>query len=84
MKLKAVPAVAVVGAVTAKCVAAAALTETLLLVPVTETVTVSVAVRVCVPEVLSVALKVPSPLVSVLSAGNTAWPSPLVKWAVPV
>jgi len=46
-------------------------------------VTVSVAVMVCVPAVLSVALKVLLPLVKVLLAGKTAWPSPLVKRTVP-
>ena len=54
-----------------------------LLVPVIELVAVSVAVIVWLPAVFSVALKVPVPLVSVLLAGRTAWPSLLVKWTVP-
>ncbi len=37
-----------------------------------------------VPAVASVALNEPAPPVSVLSAGNTAWASELVKWMVPV
>ena len=52
--------------------------------PVIELVTVSVAVIVWLPAVLSVALKVPVPLVKVLLAGRTAAPSVLVKWTVPV
>src|SRR6476619_4412722 len=53
------------------------------LVPVMAALTVSVPVMVCGPAVLSVALKLPAPLVSVLLAGNTAPPSVLVKWTVP-
>ncbi len=48
-------------------------------VPVMLVVVVSVAVIVWLPEVLSVAEKVPTPLVSVLSAGSTALASVLVK-----
>src|SRR5437588_779084 len=47
-------------------------------------VTVSVAVIVWLPAVLSVALKVPTPLASGELAGRTAWPSVLVKWTVPM
>ena len=46
MKLNAEPAVAEAGALTVKCVAAAALTVMLLDVPVIEELTVSVAVMV--------------------------------------
>ena len=84
VKLKAVPAVALLGALTLKCVAAAALTATALLAPVIEMVTVSVAVSAWLPAVLRVALKVPVPFVSVLSLGRTAWPSLLVKCTVPL
>ena len=63
--------------------AAAALTAMVLLVPVIELVTVSVAVIVWLPAVFRVALKVPAPLVRVLLAGRVAWPSLLVKWTVP-
>ena len=70
------------GALTTKWVAGA-VTLMPLLVPVIELVTVSVAVIVCVPEVFSVALKVPVPLLSVLLAGSDAVPSLLVKWTVP-
>jgi hypothetical protein len=52
-------------------------------VPVIEAVTVSVAVIVWPPVVLSVAEKVPVPFVSVEFAGSTAWLSVLVKCAVP-
>ena len=84
VKLKAVPAVALAGALTAKCVAAAAFTAMVLLVPVIDEVVVSVAVSVWLPAVFKVAVKVPTPLVSVEFAGSTAWPSLLVKWTVPV
>ena len=70
---------AVLGVLTVKCVAAAALTAMVLLVPVMELVAVSVALRVWLPAVLSVALKVPTPLVSVLFDGSMAAPSLLVK-----
>ena len=46
VKLKAVPAVALLGALTAKCVAAAALTLIVLLVPVMLLVVASVALMV--------------------------------------
>ena len=52
--------------------------------PVIELVTVSVAVTDCVPAVLRVTLKVPTPSVRVASAGRTAAGSELVKWTVPV
>ena len=84
VRVKAEPAVALAGALTAKWVAAAALTAMLLLVPVMPGLTVSVAVIVWLPAVLSVALKLPVPLVNVLLAGKVAWPSLLVNWTVPV
>ncbi len=83
MKLNDVPAVAVVGALTLKCVAAAAATAIVLLVPVIEEVVVSVAVMVWLPAVSKVTLKVPTPLVSVASAGKDAPASLLVKCTVP-
>ena len=52
--MNAVPAVAVDGALTEKCVAAAEPTKIDPLVPVIALVTVSVAVTVCPPEVLRV------------------------------
>src|SRR5436190_190381 len=52
-------------------------------VPVIEDVAVSVAVRVCDPDVLSVTENVPAPLVSVELAGSTASPSVDVKCTVP-
>ena len=55
-----------------------------LLVPVILLETVSVAVMVWLPAVLSVILNVPTPLVSVEVLGSTAWPSLLVKWMVPL
>jgi hypothetical protein len=51
--------------------------------PVIEGVAVSVAVIVCAPAVFNVAEKFPTPFVSVELAGSTAWPSVLVKCAVP-
>ena len=83
VRLKALPAVAEAGALTVKCVAAAADTVIVPLVPVIELVTVSVAVMVWLPPVASVALNVPVPLLSVELAGNTAEPSLLVKCTVP-
>ena len=70
--LKALPAVALAGVVTPKCVAAAAVTAIELLVPVTEALPVSVPVMVRLPAVLRVALKVPAPLVKMLSSGSVA------------
>ena len=78
-----VPAVALAGALTLKCVAAAALTATAPLVPVMELVTVSVAVRVWLPAVLRVAVKVPAPLVRVALTGSTACPWLQLKRTVP-
>jgi hypothetical protein len=80
----AIPAVADAGALTLKCVTAAALTAIGPLVPVIDAVTVSVAVIVWLPAVSSVALNVPTPLVSVEFAGNTAAPSELVKCTIPL
>jgi len=71
------------GAATRRWVAAAGFTAIALLVPVIEALTESVAVIVRLPEVLSVALNVPTPLVSVELAGNVAAGSELVKWTVP-
>jgi hypothetical protein len=51
--------------------------------PVIEAVTVSVAVMDWLPTVFSVAENVPVPFVSIELAGSTAWPSVLVKCAVP-
>jgi hypothetical protein len=53
-------------------------------VPVMLEVTVSVAVRVCVPAVKNVAEKLPVPLVSVEFEGRVAWVSDEVKCTVPV
>ena len=58
-------------------------TATKLEVPVIDELTVSVAVSVCPPAVLSVAENVPVPLASVAFAGSDAFPSLLVKWTVP-
>jgi hypothetical protein len=82
--LNAVPLAAVAGATTVKCVAAAALTVIVGDVPVIDGVTVSVAVTVRAPEVLSIAENVPTPFVSVAFAGSVACPSLLVKCTVPV
>jgi hypothetical protein len=85
VKLIAVPEVAVAGAVTEKCVAAAdAPTVIVPEVPVIVAVTVSVAVIVCAPAVFNVAENVPVPFASVALAGNVAAPSLLVKCTAPV
>ncbi len=83
IKLRAVPAVAVAGAVTEKWGAAAALILIEFEVPMIEAVAVSVAVMVWLPIVLSVAEKVAVPFVSVELAGRAAWLSVLVKCTVP-
>ena len=86
--LTAVPALAAAGALTANLapveVMPAALTVMSPEAPVAEVFTVSVAATVCVPAVFSVTAKVPVLLVSVLSAGRTAAPSPEVTCTVPV
>ena len=83
MKLNAEPAVALAGALTAKCVTAAALTVIEFDVPVIDELTVSVAVIVWLPAVVSVAENVPEPLVRVESAGSVDEASELVKCTVP-
>ena len=76
VKLKAVSGAAVAGALTAKCVAAAAWTE----MPALDALRVpSDAVSVWMPAVTRKAEKVPVPLVSVLSAGRPGELSLLVK-----
>ena len=76
MKLKAVPAVAAAGALTVKCVAAAALTVMASLVPVMLAVTRVGGGDGLAAGGLSVALKVPMPLVS-----GACWPA-ASAWAV--
>ncbi len=71
-KLNAVPAGAVAGATTMNCVAAPALTVIGPVVPVIKALSVSVVVIVWLPEVLSVAAKLPVPLISVALAGSVA------------
>src|SRR5664279_2200915 len=79
----AVPPFAVAGAETPRCVAPADATTMAALVPVMAALTVSVAVMVWLPAVVSVAGNVATPLVSVASAGSVAAASELVKWTVP-
>src|SRR5258708_13744741 len=79
----ATPEVAAPGAETVKCVAAAALTAIVLLVPVIDAVTVSVAVIVWLPAVSSVALNVPTPLTTAEFTAKLPAPSQLVKCTVP-
>ena len=54
-----------------------------MLVPAIELLTVSVAVMLWFPAVFRVALKLPTPLLSVEFAGKLAAPSVLVKRTVP-
>jgi hypothetical protein len=82
VKVNDVPDVAVPGATTLKCVAAAGFTV-IVAVPVIDEVTVSVAVIVRLPAVFKVAVNVLVPFVSVESAGSVAAPSLLVKCTVP-
>ena len=74
---------ALLGTLRAKCVATPAATVMGSLVPVMLLVTVSVAVIVWLAALVSVALKVPVPLVNVALAGKVAVTSVLVKWTVP-
>ena len=84
MKLKPVPATALAGAVTRKCVAALPFTFTVTLaLPVMLPAMVSVAVTDWLPVLCRVTPKVPLPLVSVEFAGNVATPSELVKCTEP-
>ena len=76
------PAVALDGALTVKCVAAAALTVIAFEVPAYP-VEISTALMVCVPAVFNVAENVPDP-VRAASVGSTACGSLLLKWIVPV
>ena len=80
------PAIALAGAVTAKCVAVVALTVIVVLAPVIDPLIRSVAVSAWPPAVVKVALNVPTPLVSGLAAGSNVeapW-SLLVNDTVPV
>ena len=84
VRLNATLVVAAEGAVTTSFEAAAAVTVSAFEMPVMDAVTVSVAVKVCDPEVLKVTETVPNPLASNVFAGNTAWESELVNFTVPV
>ena len=77
------PTVAVRGTFQVKWFAAAGATVTSELVPVMEAVIVSVAVISCWPAVFRVTGNVPAPLVRVLSDGNPAFGSVLMKCTVP-
>ncbi len=79
----AVPAVPLAGMLTVKWVAGPGATVSGFEVPVMPALTVSVAVMVWLPTVSKVSLKLPTPLVSVMLAGSTAWPSVEVKCTVP-
>jgi hypothetical protein len=81
VKVNGVPLVADTGAATEKWVVA--LTRMLPDVPVIDDVTLSVAVIVCVPPVIRVALNVPVPAVSTEFAGRVAAPSLPEKCTVP-
>ena len=78
------PDVAFAGTPTAKCVTAAGLTLTAVLLPVIELLVALVAVIVWLPAVFSVMLNVPVPPVSVALAGKTAARSLLENFTVPV
>ena len=83
MKREGVPAVALAGALTTKVRGRRGVDGTIAAGAGDRLVTVSVAVIVWLPAVISVTLKVPAPLVSVALAGSTAAASLLVKWTVP-
>ena len=83
-KLRELPGLTLLGAVTKKWVGAAVPTEIEPEVPVIEAVSMSVAVMVWCPSVFSVAKKSPVPLDRVEFAGSDAWASVLVKCTVPL
>jgi hypothetical protein len=70
VKPKELAAVTLLGAATAKCVAALGLTAIALEAAVRLLVAVSVANNVCLPTVVKTALKTPTPLVSLLLTGR--------------
>jgi len=72
VRLKGTPAVATGGPLTAKWLAAAGLTRTLMLVPVIEPLKRSVAVMTWLPAVLRVTEKLPTPPINARSRGRTA------------
>ena len=76
------PATLPLGTLTTKCVAAKGLTLTVP-PPVMLLLTESVAAMVWLPDVLSVTLNMPTPLVRVLLSGKPAAPSLLLMWIVP-
>ena len=82
--MNALPATALAGAVTTNCEAAAAVTFTAPLVPVSKLLAVSVAVIVWLPAVFRVTVNVAEPLISLALAGKTAAGSLLLNWTVPV
>ena len=77
------PAVSALAPVTTSWVAVPGVTVMPDSVPVMPGVTVSVAVIVSDPDVLSVTSKVPTPPVSLALGGRTAWPSLLVIFTLP-
>ena len=76
--------VALAGAEMTNCEAAAAVTLTAPLAPVSELLEVSVAVIVWLAAVLKVIWNVAVPLIKVALAGKTAAGSVLVIWTVPL
>jgi hypothetical protein len=84
VKVNAVPAVALPGAPTPKCVAGPGLTTMVPLVPVMLLLALSVAVTVRLPVVRRMTMNEPLPLLRVLSPGSVAALSVLVKCTVPV
>ena len=79
------PAASVLGPLpTTNWLAAAALTVTMLLVPLIDSVVESLTFTVCVPTVSSVMLSVATPLVKLDGVPNTACPSVLLKVTGPV
>src|SRR6516165_7106424 len=81
--LAAIPAVVADGPLTVNCMAGPGLTV-IELNPAMEAFTVSATETDWLPAVFRVTANVFDPLVSVESAGKTAWLSALVKWTIPV
>jgi hypothetical protein len=84
VKLKGLRVVATPGVAIAKCVGALLTTLIMMGVLLIDVFALSAAVMVVLVIVFRVAGKLPVPFVNAEFAGNTAWPSLLVNFTIPV